>query len=122
MQLMPFTAIEVDDEVHLALLRFPVKNIEVGSKYLASLLEKYNGNVPYSVAAYNAGPHRVAKWKKESKQDWGMIEFIESIPFKETRDYVMSILRNRYWYQFRRGVTNHSVFDGWNVSTPTKSP
>jgi soluble lytic murein transglycosylase-like protein len=104
MQLMPFTAIDVKKDLWLADLKDPATNIMVGTRYLQSLMKTYDGNVPYSLAAYNAGPHRVAKWKKEIKPDWTMIEFIESIPYKETRDYVTSILRNRYWYQFRKGI------------------
>ena len=115
MQLMPFTAIEVQADLHLQTLREPVKNIEIGTRYLASLLnDKFNGNVVYALAGYNAGPHRVAKWRKDAKPDWGMQEFVEAIPFKETRDYVMSILRNRYWYQFRRGLPPQSVFEAWH--------
>jgi len=114
MQLMPFTALEVQKDLHLRSLRDPAKNIEVGTKYIASLLnEKFNGNVVYALAGYNAGPFRVVKWKKDMKPDWGMQEFIEAIPFKETRDYVMSILRNRYWYQYRKGVPIQSVFEAW---------
>lgn len=114
MQLMPFTALEVQKDLYLRSLRDPAKNIEVGTKYIASLLnEKFNGNVVYALAGYNAGPFRVVKWKKDAKPDWGMQEFIEAIPFKETRDYVMSILRNRYWYQFRKGMPVQSVFEAW---------
>ncbi len=114
MQLMPFTAIEVQKYLELRKLREPVKNIEVGTKYLASLLnEKFNGNVVYALAGYNAGPHRVAKWRKDAHPDWGMQEFVEAIPFKETREYVMAILRNRYWYQYRKGLPQQSVFEAW---------
>jgi TolA-binding protein len=113
MQLMPFTAIEVDPEVPLSQLKDPSVNIRLGTQYLASLMERYNNNIVYSLAAYNAGPNRVAKWRKDSKVDADMIEFIESIPFRETRDYVMSILRNRYWYQYRKGYPLKSTFDYW---------
>jgi soluble lytic murein transglycosylase-like protein len=114
MQLMPFTAIEVQKDLELQKLREPVKNIEIGTRYLASLLnEKFNGNVVYALAGYNAGPHRVAKWRKDAHSDWGMQEFVEAIPFKETRDYVMSILRNRYWYQYLKGSAQQSVFEAW---------
>lgn len=114
MQLMPFTAIDVQKDLELRQLRDPVKNIEIGTKYLSSLLnEKFNGNVVYALAGYNAGPHRVAKWRKEAKPEWGMQEFIEAIPYKETRNYVMTILRNRYWYQYRKGVPQQSVFEAW---------
>ena len=113
MQLMPTTAIETKKELVLRTLREPKVNIAVGSQYLATLLEKYHGNIPFALAAYNAGPHRVAKWRKDLKADVKMIEFIESIPFKETRDYVLAILRNRYWYQYRKGLPLQSVFDVW---------
>ncbi len=111
MQLMPFTALDVKKDLMLGKLRDPVTNIGIGSKYLQSLLEKYSGNLPYALAAYNAGPHRVAKWKKEIKPDWSMIQFIESIPYRETREYVSSILRNRHWYQARHGMVPAKVTD-----------
>jgi soluble lytic murein transglycosylase len=111
MQLMPFTALDVKKDLQLGRLRDPVTNIGIGSKYLQSLLEKYSGNLPYALAAYNAGPHRVAKWKKEMKPDWTMIQFIESIPYRETREYVGSILRNRHWYQARKGMVPAKVTD-----------
>ncbi len=114
MQLMPFTAIEVQKDLYLRKLREPSRNITVGTKYISSLLnEKFNGNIVYALAGYNAGPTKVAKWKKDAKPEWGMQEFIEAIPFKETRDYVMSILRNRYWYQYRKGIPVQSVFEAW---------
>ena len=109
MQLMPFTALDVKKDLMLGKLRDPATNIGIGSKYLQTLLEKYSGNLPYALAAYNAGPHRVAKWKKEMKPDWTMIHFIESIPYRETREYVGSILRNRYWYQARKGMVPAKV-------------
>jgi soluble lytic murein transglycosylase-like protein/TolA-binding protein len=121
MQLMPFTAIDTKKDVVLRTLKDPKPNIEVGTKYIASLMDKYDGNIPFALAAYNAGPHRVSKWRKEQKPDINMIDFIEAIPFKETRDYVMAILRNRYWYQYRKGVPLQSVFDAWKVNVPTEA-
>jgi len=123
MQLMPFTAIDTQKDLHLAALGDPMTNISVGTQYLASLMQKYSNNIVYALSAYNAGPYRVAKWRKEAKPDWGMVEFIESIPFRETRDYVMSILRNRYWYQYRRGLPLKSVFEAWIPdANPSPSP
>jgi hypothetical protein len=116
MQLMPFTALEMQKDLYLRKLRDPSKNIEIGTKYLSQLLnDRFGGNVVYALAGYNAGPHRVGKWKKEAKSDWGMQEFVEAIPYKETRDYVMSILRNRYWYQYRKGMKPQSVFEAWRI-------
>ncbi len=111
MQLMPFTAIDVKKDLALSVLRDPKTNISLGARYLQSLLERYSGNLPYALAAYNAGPHRVTKWRKESKPEWTMLHFVESIPYKETRDYVSSILRNRYWYQVRRGQVPAKITD-----------
>lgn len=115
MQLMPFTAIDTKKDVVLSTLREPAENLAVGTKYIAGLLQLYDGNVPYALAAYNAGPHRVAKWRKDEAADYTMIEWIESIPFKETRDYVMAILRNRYWYQYRHKLQPESIFSVWKM-------
>jgi soluble lytic murein transglycosylase-like protein len=104
MQLMPFTAIDVQSDLKLHTLVEPLVNISVGVRYLKSLMERYAGNVPFSLAAYNAGPHRVSKWRKEALPSWNLIDWIESIPFKETRDYVSSILRHRFWYQVQKGL------------------
>jgi soluble lytic murein transglycosylase len=120
MQLMSFTALETVPDMKLRMLKDPQTNIHVGTKYLASLLDKYEGNIPFALAAYNAGPNRVAKWKKDLKPDSSMIDFIESIPFKETREYVMAILRNRYWYEYRRGAPALSLSDSWKVPEKTK--
>ena len=117
MQLMPFTAIDTLKDLRLSTLREPAKNIEVGVKYFQGLMEKYEGNPAFALAAYNAGPHRVAKWRKEGMISWSMIDWIEAIPFKETRDYVTSILRNRYWYQVRKnqGVDKITELKGLTV-------
>ncbi|MBU6152937.1 MAG: lytic transglycosylase domain-containing protein [Bdellovibrionales bacterium] len=105
MQLMPFTAVDVQKDLRLASLRDPLINIAVGVRYFQTLIEKYEGNPALALAAYNAGPHRVAKWRKDAAPSWSVLDWIEAIPFKETRDYVTSILRNRYWYQVKNGVT-----------------
>jgi TolA-binding protein len=105
MQLMPFTAIDVQADLQLHTLVEPLVNISVGVRYLQSLMERYEGNIPFSLAAYNAGPHRVAKWRKEALPSWSLLDWVESIPFKETRDYVSSILRHRFWYQVQKGIS-----------------
>jgi soluble lytic murein transglycosylase len=74
-------------------------NIKLGSWYLAHLFEQFKGNVVFTVAAYNAGPEAVAEWiQRGDFQD--MDEFIEQIPFSETRLYVKKVLRSYYEYQF----------------------
>ena len=53
-----------------------------------------------ALAGYNAGPNAAARWaKEESSRKLSAAEFIERIPYKETREYVANILRNKYWYQ-----------------------
>ena len=62
------------------------------------MLERFEGNLPYSLAAYNAGEHRVDGWL--SRADFSEPgTFTESIPFTETRGYVQSVLRNAEVYR-----------------------
>lgn len=77
----------------------PEINIRLGTKYFRYLLDKYDGREHLALAAYNAGDHRVDQWLKE----FGHVEteeFIEMIPFSETRSYVKNIFRNRYYYKY----------------------
>ncbi len=71
----------------------PATNLQLGTHYFKSILEHFNGNVEFSLAAYNAGPERVEQWKTSLKFKDAQ-EFVESIPFTETREYVQAILRN----------------------------
>jgi soluble lytic murein transglycosylase len=71
-------------------------NIILGTRYLASLMQQY-GKAELALAAYNAGDSRVDRWLKE----WGnldMAEFVEQIPFGETRAYVKQVLSNKVRY------------------------
>jgi TolA-binding protein len=99
MQIMYFTATETVPGISRSDLLEPDHNIRVGTRYLAKLLAKFQGNISLSLAAYNAGPVAVERWIREGeKQKYKMLEFIEAIPYHETRDYVSSIIRNYYWY------------------------
>ena len=118
MQLMPFTAIDVQKDLKLSTLKDPPVNVSVGVRYFQTLMEKYEGNPAYALAAYNAGPHRVAKWRKEGVPSWTVLDWIEAIPFKETRDYVTSILRNRYWYQVQKGVPPVKITELKGLTAP----
>lgn len=71
----------------------PETNIRLGTRYLHQQLDQFGGAPEYALAAYNAGDSRVAEWRTEGPYS-GMDEFVESIPFHETRGYVESILRN----------------------------
>jgi soluble lytic murein transglycosylase len=74
-------------------------NIRFGTGYLAQMLQRFDGNVLYAVAAYNAGPVAVSSWlEKNGKRE--VDEFVESIPFQETRQYVKRVLRS--YREYRR--------------------
>lgn len=102
MQLMPFTGRKVAELLSIngfetpSLLE-PETNIRLGSRYLQRLHEKFSGSVPLIAAGYNAGPHRVQSWLKS----FGLLdmdEFIEHVPFIETRNYVKKVVRNYQIY------------------------
>jgi soluble lytic murein transglycosylase len=76
----------------------PETNIRLGSRYLKQTLDKFDGQAPYAFAAYNAGDSRVTDWQSIGKYH-GMDEFVESIPFTETREYVQAIVRNESIYR-----------------------
>jgi len=71
----------------------PETNIRLGTKYLKQTLDKFGGIPEYALAAYNAGDSRVQDWQAAGPYS-GMDEFVESIPFTQTREYVQAILRN----------------------------
>jgi len=73
-------------------------SLKLGTTYLRQLLNRFGGRVERALAAYNAGPHRVAVWTA-ARPDMPAEEFIESIPFVETRGYVMTILAGREHYR-----------------------
>lgn len=76
----------------------PETNIRLGTRYLRHMLEKFGGVKEYALAAYNAGDGRVADWQANGPYQ-GMDEFVESIPFTQTREYVEGILRNIETYR-----------------------
>ncbi|MGC9404063.1 murein transglycosylase [Vibrio genomosp. F10 str. 9ZC157] len=80
------------------------KNIEIGSHYLDGLLEQYDNNRIFALAAYNAGPNRVKQWRERTNEKLDAYAFIEAIPFKETRGYVQNILMFETYYRDLMGV------------------
>ncbi|MGB6191504.1 MAG: transglycosylase SLT domain-containing protein, partial [Terracidiphilus sp.] len=76
----------------------PDTNIQLGTRYLRQLLDKFDGVPEYALAAYNAGDSRVTDWEAAGPYS-GMDEFVESIPFTQTREYVQAILRNMETYR-----------------------
>jgi soluble lytic murein transglycosylase len=76
----------------------PVVNIKLGTRYLRQTLDKFEDKPEYAFAAYNAGDDRVVDWKSGAPFH-GIDEFVESIPFTETREYVQGIVRNEMIYR-----------------------
>jgi soluble lytic murein transglycosylase len=76
----------------------PETNIRLGTLYLKQTLAKFGGQPEYAFAAYNAGDDRVIDWQSIGNYH-GIDEFVESIPFTETREYVQAILRNEQMYR-----------------------
>jgi soluble lytic murein transglycosylase len=76
----------------------PAMNLKIGTTVLRGMLDQNGGNVEQTLAAYNAGPNRVVQWTT-GKSFREPAEFVESIPFTETRDYVQAVLRNQEIYR-----------------------
>jgi len=103
MQLLPNTGKTVAKQVKLKgysapQLYTPAVNLELGTRYFKEMVDKYNGQFEYALAAYNAGTDRVGDWLGQGPYRDPQ-EFVESIPFTETREYVQAILRNANVYR-----------------------
>ena len=112
MQLMPATAAATARKLGVpvsltALTADPAYNIRLGTTFLRGLLDQFDGSVPLAVAAYNAGPRRAAEWMdtngdpRDARID--PIDWIELIPFTETRNYVQRVIENAVIYRAFRG-------------------
>ncbi|HWO40255.1 MAG TPA: transglycosylase SLT domain-containing protein [Candidatus Eisenbacteria bacterium] len=103
MQLIPSTAARVAKQIGWSPpttegLFEPEINITLGAQYLKDLLERYGNDWHKAIAAYNAGEQAVDRWQKEIDSD-DSEEFIERIPYLETRQYVKLVLRNHRIYK-----------------------
>jgi soluble lytic murein transglycosylase len=103
MQLLPSVGKHVAKEIKLkgynpSQLYTPAVNMQLGTRYFKSMVDKYGGQLEYALAAYNAGSDRVGDWLEQGHYRDAQ-EFVESIPFTETREYVQAILRNETVYQ-----------------------
>ncbi|MCZ6528071.1 MAG: transglycosylase SLT domain-containing protein [Candidatus Dadabacteria bacterium] len=119
MQLIPPTARSVARQIGIngfstAMLTIPRINIEMGIFYFKQVLDKFNGDVELALASYNAGPHRAADWKVRF---YGLEkdEFIEEVPFRETRNYIRRILRSYGAYKAIYGDTSTSDQPGTSM-------
>jgi soluble lytic murein transglycosylase len=121
MQLMPYTADKVAALIGLnnykvEMLEDPKTNVDLGTRYLKRLTNKFSNKYPLVVAAYNAGPHRVDAWLKTFGH-LDMDEFIEHIPFLETRLYVKKVTQNFHVYELLRNQKNF-MLDVATLSQP----
>lgn len=102
MQIIPPTGERIAEELGRAFtperLYHPPTNVEFGIHYLNRNLLKFDGDLPRTIASYNAGPEAVERWTKaRPTRDWE--EFVEEIPFRETNLYVKKVLRSYYIYR-----------------------
>ena len=103
MQVMPQTGRQIARELKVRpfseeQLFDPEVNIRLGSRYFARMLEEFEGKVHLALAAYNAGPQAVRKWLaagRSSAED----EFVENIPYLETRNYVIRVIGSAQVYR-----------------------
>lgn len=107
MQLLPRTAKEMARKIGASFQKTRLfdseYNIRLGSHYLARLIKSYDGSYVMAIAAYNAGPGNVRKWTRQfgtpGDDPDGAINWIEKIPFAETRNYVQRVLENLQVYR-----------------------
>jgi soluble lytic murein transglycosylase len=100
MQLMPATARRMRRGVRDRNLVQPKLNLELGTQYFKGLHKRYEGNLVFVLAAYNAGEGRVTRWRElYFDPDASILKNIEVIPFLETRNYVKLIFRNIFFYK-----------------------
>jgi soluble lytic murein transglycosylase len=116
MQLMPGTAATLARKMQVGysvgqLTADGAYNIRLGRTYLEGLLEDFGGSYALAIAGYNAGPGRVRQWLRDygdpRGHDVSMVDWIETIPFTETRIYVQRVLENL------------QVYRGQNAASPT---
>jgi soluble lytic murein transglycosylase len=114
MQIMPATAKRVAKQHKFPYLRRRLTtdtsyNLKLGQAYLAGLLEQFKGSYVLSLAAYNAGPSRANRWVKRNgdprDKSVDAIDWVEMIPFTETRNYVQRVIANLHVYRTRLNQT-----------------
>lgn len=103
MQLLPKTGKKVAREMRMrhyseSQLLVPNVNLQLGTRHFRKLVDQYGGAIEYALAAYNAGDTRVQDWLNSGNYR-DTAEFVESIPFSETREYVQAIMRNAAVYR-----------------------
>lgn len=115
MQIMPYTGQKLaillgTSPFESQQLKDPALNIKFATGYLKRLLKQFNNNIALASAAYNAGPHRIHRWLGNIN-GLHMDEFIDHIPFKQTRGYVKKVIKhyNIYKNLYSKKVENDSL-------------
>ena len=129
MQLMPQTArkMQTSDIMTHTIgenISEPVLNITLGERYVEHLLSNnlVNGNLFYLLAAYNAGPGRLKEWRDNIDYNDDPLLFVESIPYPETRHYVLQVMTNYWIYSELDGNNNQSITSVLRGNWPTYLP
>jgi soluble lytic murein transglycosylase len=120
MQLLPVVGKAMAREEGLAhfqtfQLLDPDTNIRLGTRYLRQMLDRFGGVEEYALAAYNAGDSRVSDWQAAGPYH-GIDEFVESIPFTQTREYVEAIRRNQETYKAIDDFARSHAHNGMQAS------
>jgi soluble lytic murein transglycosylase len=100
-----------------AALNDPMTSLDFGTHYLRQMSERFSGAAEQVLAAYNAGPHRVDAWTA-MRGEQSPEEFIETIPFSETRSYVMIVLANREQYRRLYGLARSAPAPAVEAARP----
>ena len=96
----------------------------MGSTYFADMLKRFDGSYILAVAAYNAGPTNVRKWVKtlgKPDENLDAVDWIERIPFNETRNYVQRVLENLHIYRRHLNYPDEAL-NSWAQATAQKQP
>ena len=80
-------------------------NVLLGSAYYRQLLDRFGGNRIFALTAYNAGPHRVDRWRHDAADAVPVDIWVETIPYKETREYVQAVLAYNVVFKYLMGDT-----------------
>lgn len=107
MQIMPATGKQVASSLgksHKGADLYEVEhNVLLGSAYYRQLLDRFGGNRVFALTAYNAGPHRVDRWRSKAGEGLPVDIWIATIPYKETRNYVQAVLAYNVVFQYLMG-------------------
>jgi len=124
MQLMPATAQALARQLgaapvtQVSLVSDPAQNMQLGAAYMRGLLDQFSGSLPLAVAAYNAGPAKVNRWLADNGDPRTgkpeMLDWIELIPYGETRNYVQRVLESVTIYSARRHETGTALLAQWS--------